>query len=67
MLQSALLFEYFPGLPRSKDHRVILKQSEYAIKSYVRRTWVTHEAVGIIIIIRHRFLQTFDEPGIFIL
>ena len=67
MLQSALLFEYFLGLPRSRDHQVILKLSEYAIQSYVQRTWITHEAVGIIIIIRHRFLQTFDEPGIFIL
>ena len=67
MLQSALLFEYFLGLPRSGDHRVILKPSDYAIQSYDRRTWITHEAVGIIIIIGHRFLQTFDEPGIFIL
>jgi hypothetical protein len=51
MLQSALLFEYFLGLPRSRDHRVILKPSDYAIQSYVRRTWITHEAVRIIIII----------------
>lgn len=32
MLQSALLFEYFLELPRSRDHRVILKQSDFAIK-----------------------------------
>ena len=51
MLQSALLFEYFLGLPRSRDHQVILKRSDYAIPSYVERTWITHEAVGIIIII----------------
>ena len=50
MLQSALLFEYFLGLPRSRDHRVILKTSDYAIQCYVGRTWITHEAVGIIII-----------------
>ena len=51
MLQSALLFEYFLGLPRSRDHRVVLKPSDYAIQSYAGRTWITHEAVGIIIII----------------
>ena len=51
MLQSALLFEYFQGSPRSRDHRAILKPSDYAIQSYVQRTWVAHKAVGIIIII----------------